>query len=378
MVTMCSKREPWRYCLSLGAAAWTHSFILAVAGAWNLLLFLNVFPWKRSLTEAAVEAYAKRSTAVASALRVGFLSLAIIFLMVSVLTDIALCLKSRRVAYVLAWINICSSFVGLILLLYLWTAFGIMLLSVNATVGELVVWGNVDLLYVILTAVPMTKIYASLGNVYAAGGTGFEGKSFEELVSPQKKTEILSERSLKMSRIGNWRVGLSLEHGAVLWSLFCLAITILDLSIFWVKISDDPMVKMNQMGIIFLVEGITAFFAAISALAGSAAGAPFFALLSAIITVLVLPLAVTLLVMLSKRLILEVGARQKVLILNFASLHAMGAQIIFIFLAFFATSALCGLFNKQTKKELDSGADRFQRVDLEEESQKLLSVSTEP
>lgn len=375
---MCRKKEPWSHCLSLGAAAAVHSLALALAGAWNILLFMNVFPWKRSLTEAAVEAYAKRSVAVASALRIGFLTLSITFLTVSLLTVFALCLKSRKTAYTLGWINIFSSFLGLLLLIYLWTAFGIMLLSVNATVGELVVWGNVDLLYVIITAVPMTRIYASLGNVYAAGGSGFEGKSFDALASPQRKSDILAMKSLKMSRIGNWKVGLSLEHGAILWSILCLAITILDLSVFWVKISDDPMVKMNEVGIIFLVQGIMSFFTAISSLAGSAAVVPFFTLLAAILTGLILPFAVTLLVLLGRRVVFELGGRHKVIVFNFASVHAMAAQIVFIVLAFFAASSLCSLFFVQVKKDMDTSADRVQRVDLEEEGQKLLTADAEP
>ncbi|KAL8442126.1 hypothetical protein Emag_006631 [Eimeria magna] len=374
---MCSKAGRWTHCLSLGAAALTHSMLLALAGAWNLLLFLNVFPWKRSLTEAAVQAYAKRSVAVASGLRLGFLSLSIALLMVSALTVVALCLRSRRMSYALAWLNICSSFLGLLLLMYLWTGFGIMLLSVNATVGELVVWGNVDLLYIIFTAVPMTRVYASLGNVYAAGGSGFEGKGLNELTSRQLRTDILSRKSLKMSRIGSWKVGLSLEHGAFLWSMFCLAITILDLSIFWVKISDDPLVKMNQLGLVFLVEGIMTFFASISALAGGAAVAPFFTLLAAIMTGLALPLALTLLVMLSKRVVLEVSAGHRFLVLNLASIHALVAQFIFVVLAFYAISTLYSLFSMQTRKDMDSSANHVQRVDLEEEGQKLLTANAE-
>lgn len=374
-MNFCGKAQPWRHCLSLGAAAWTHSFLLAVAGAWNIMLFMNAFPWRRSLTEAAVQAYAKRSLVVSSGLRFGFLSLAITFLMVSILTDLALCMKSKKLAYILAWINIFSSFLGLLLLMYLWTAFGIMLLSMNATVGELVVWGNVDLMYVILTAVPMTHVYASLGNVFAVGGTGFEGKRYDELASAQKKAEVLRRPSLKMSTVGNWRVGLSLQHAAILWSIFCLAITILDLSVFWVKISDDPMVRMNDIGLVFLVQGITTFFTAMSALAGSAAVAPFFTLLAAILTMLIFPLAITLLVMLGRRLLMDVGTGRKVLVFNLASLHAMAAQVLFILLAFVAFQALCSLFSLQTRKEIDSTDDNVPRVDLGEESQKLLTTN---
>lgn len=330
------------------------------------------------MAEAAVEAYTKRMFAVALGLRIGFLSLSIMCLIVSLLTQVQLCVKSWRVAYAVAWINLMGSVVGLILLIYHWTAFGTMLLRINCTLGELVVWGNLDLLYVILTAVPMTRVYASLGNVYAAGGNGFEGKSLDELASPQKKVEILQRRSLKMSRIGSWKVGLSLEHGAILWGLFCLAITIMDFSVFWLRISDDPFVKVQQIGILFLVQGMMTFVIAICALAGSAAIAPFFTLLAAFLTGLVIPLAVTLLVYITKNVILEFKAGHRFFVLNFASVHALQGQAVFVLLAFFAITALCSLFSAQTKEGPESSPDSMQRVDLEEEGQKLLTAATEP
>lgn len=379
---MFGRSEPWKYCLSLGSAAWLHSFFLAAAGAWNLVLFLGVFPLKRSFTEAAVMAYSKRSLSAASALRCGFLTLAITFLLVSLLTDIALCTKSKRVAYALSWLNIFSSFLGLVLLMYLWTAFGILLLSSNATVGELVIWGNIDLMYVILTAVPMTHVYASLGNVYAAGGSGFEGLGFEELAGSNEKVEEIKEgKSLKMSTLGTWKVGLSLEHGAILFSLFCFAICILDFSIFWVRISDDPLSKMNTIGILFLVEGLVMFAAAISALAGSAAAAPFFTLVASLFALLLLPLSFALVVLLGQRLVSDLySLNKRLLINNYAGLHAIGAQTLFIIVALFAFGALFSLFNKQTsqmeyfqqKQTNNKTQQHIQRIDLEEEREKLL------
>ncbi|CDJ59305.1 hypothetical protein, conserved [Eimeria maxima] len=376
---MFGRSPPWKYSLSLGSAAWVHSFLLAAAGAWNLVLFLGVFPLKRSLTEAAVMAYSKRSLSVATALRSGFLTLAITFLLISLLTDIALCCRSKRAAYALAWLNIFASFLGLLLLMYLWTAFGILLLSTNATVGELVVWGNLDLLYVILTAVPMTKVYASLGNVFAAGGTGFEGLGFEEVAEARDKkaADIKEGRTLKMGALGTWRVGLSLEHSAVLFSLFCFAVAILDLSIFWVKISDDPLSKMNTIGIMFLVEGILMFATAISALAGSAAAAPFFTLIASIFTLLALPLSLTLVIMLCKRLFYDLKNIPRALLLNnYAALHALGAQTVLVLGALFAFAALYSLFCKQTSEaqlsESGEKSEHVQRIDLEAERQKLL------
>ncbi|KAL8427505.1 hypothetical protein Efla_000542 [Eimeria flavescens] len=340
---MCTRSGQWSHCLSLGSAAGAHALLLAAA-----------------------------------AQKLSFLSLSIALLVVSLLTVITLSMRSRKMAYALAWLNIFSSFLGLLLLMYLWTGFGVMLLSVNATLGELVVWGNIDLLYLIFTAVPMTRVYASLGNVYSAGGSGFEGKGFAELCSPQTKREILSRQTLEMSRVGTWRVGLSLEHGALLWGVFCIALTILDLSVFWVKISEDPLAKMNQLGLVFLVEGLLTFCGGISALAGSASISPFFTLLAAIVTALALPLSLTLLIMLTKRVVVEVSAGHRFFVLNLASIHALAAQIGFIVLAFFAIASLSSLFNKQTSGDAEDSAAPIQRVDLEEEGEKLLTAEAEP
>ncbi|CDJ41132.1 hypothetical protein, conserved [Eimeria tenella] len=369
------RKEPWKFCLSLAAAAWTHSFLLAAAGAWNLLLFLKVFPWKRSFTEAAVEAYWSRSGFVAAALRGGFLALAVSFLLASVLTDLAICTKSARAAYLLAWLNLGSSFLSLLLLLHLWTAFGVLLLSSNATLGELVLWGNPDLLYSVLSAIPMTRIYASLGAVFSAGGSGFEGKSAQQLQQQQQQQPSSSSSgTLKMGALGTWKVGLSLQQAAAIWGLFCLAVAVLDFSVFWIKISEDPLVKMNKVGLVFVAEGLTCLFAAVGALAGSAAGAPFFTLSALLFTLLLLPLALALLLLLGKPLFWGAAPLRQQLAFNFASLHALGAQLAFISTSFFAVSALYSLFVTQTRKEIQSAANEaLQPVDLEEESKKLLS-----
>lgn len=374
---MCSKLVSWKHCLSLGAAVLCHSLFLALVGVWNILLVLNIIPWKRSLITAALEVEGIRHAAIASALRIGILTVAASSLTLSALTALCLCSRSRKIAYVLGWMNIFNAFIGLLLLFYVWTGFGIMVLSANATLGELILWGNVDLLYLILTAVPLTKIYASLGNVYTVGGSGFEGKGFRQLAPQGVCDDIMFRSSLKMAKIGKWGVGLSLEHGATLWSVFCFATSTLDLSVFWVKLTSDDGVPTSDVGILFLVQGIIAFFIAISALSGSATETPFFTLMAAVMTGLVLPISLALLVLLSRNIYLEQSLSHPSSLLNLAAFNALSEQILFIALSIFAISTLCSLFSKQTVSSADGRRQHVQKVDLDEERETLLGAATE-
>lgn len=192
---------------------------------------------------------------------------------------------------------------------------------------------RVSLWIVLAAAIPMVRIFASLSNVQYVGGSGFEGRSFWYLEQQQKggsgsmfyggggggerdnqqqgqagggEEEFSSSsylfsahrlgkagggRRSEIRSLGTWGIGMSVATGVLLFSFFCLLISMLDCAGYW----NNRLYTVSTSGvsICLLIQGILLGIVGLSSLLGVIGVWKSFINLATFFSLFTLPLAVT-------------------------------------------------------------------------------------
>ncbi|EPT32282.1 putative transmembrane protein [Toxoplasma gondii TgCatPRC2] len=147
-------------------------------------------------------------------------------------------------------------------------------------------------LWIVLgVAIPMVRVFASLANVQAAGGDGFEGRNYKTL--GQVREDVLSGPG-EMRRLGNWAVGMTVGTGALVFSLLCLFIAMLECAGFWNSRLYAPTTQGPNSCLI--IHGVVLVVAGMAGLVGAVGTWKSVTSLATAFTVLALPLSLCVLI----------------------------------------------------------------------------------
>ncbi|PFH31899.1 hypothetical protein BESB_023910 [Besnoitia besnoiti] len=147
-------------------------------------------------------------------------------------------------------------------------------------------------LWIVLgVAIPMVRIFASLANVQAAGGNGFEGTNYRIL--GQVREDLLADPG-EMRKLGTWGVGMSVGTGTIVFSLFCLFVAMLECSGFWGSRLYAPTTQGPNTCL--LIHGILLSIAGVAGLVGAVGVWKSFTIIATAFSILAIPVSICLLI----------------------------------------------------------------------------------
>ncbi|PHJ21951.1 transmembrane protein [Cystoisospora suis] len=194
---------------------------------------------------------------------------------------------------------------------------------------------RVSLWIVLAVAIPMVRIFASLSNVQSIGGSGFEGRNYRYL-SQQKGSLYYGEerdgssssssdpggrkggdeedfasssylfsaplhgvgktggRQSEIRSLGTWGIGMSVATGVLLFSFFCLLISMLDCAGYW----NNRLYTASTSGvsICLLIQGVLLGIVGLTSLLGVVGVWKSFINLATVISFFSIPVAITILI----------------------------------------------------------------------------------
>lgn len=196
---------------------------------------------------------------------------------------------------------------------------------------------RVSLWIVLVVAIPMVRIFASLSNVQSVGGSGFEGRNYRYL-SQQKGSLYYGEdrdapsssssdqqrqgggkgdeedfssssylfsaplhgvgktggRQSEIRSLGTWGIGMSVATGVLLFSFFCLLISMLDCAGYW----NNRLYSASTSGvsICLLTQGVLLGIVGLTSLLGVVGVWKSFINLATVVSFFSIPVAITIII----------------------------------------------------------------------------------
>ncbi|CBZ49922.1 conserved hypothetical protein [Neospora caninum Liverpool] len=253
------------YCLSLAGAALAYACLLAICAA------LEITEGIRSLH--VLKSPLSHASALVQGRIISIFLVASFDILVAILSVAAVTFRLPQLTSFLTWaalVNGVLSFISVIV----WY-FGV----------------RASLWIVLGVAIPMTRIFASLANIQSAGGDGFEGRSYKML--GQVREDVLSGPS-EMRKLGTWGIGMSVGTGALVFSLFCLFVAMLECAGYW----NSRLYAATTHGpnTCLFIHGILLAAAGMAGLVGAIGVWKSFTSLATALTVLAVPLSLCVLI----------------------------------------------------------------------------------